>query len=871
MAQSSKKSEKEPSQAGLRYSAQWFSAIFDGSQDAIFISNIKGLFADVNKAAEKLTGYSKNELLKMAIPDLHDPQDLHAYQNYFERIIAGEEITSEALLRRKDSSHITTEFSNKRIVIGNDIFMHTVARDITERRKAEEELYLFSEIMTNMSEGIQLTRVRDAVIIYANPQFERMFNYNPGELVGKSVSVLNAPSDKMPEETTDEIIQSLKSNGAWKGEILNIRKEGTQFWCSVSVSELIKPDKTKVWISVHKDISSKKLAEENLKKNERLLSETQRNANIGSWDWNLKTGEAIWSDQLFHIYGRDPVLGVPKIESYLDNYHQDDWIPLQKAIKNAVENRIPFNIDFRIFRENDGAERWIRSQGELEKDEKGEPARFLGIAQDITDRKKMEDTLKEANFYNRSLIEASLDPLVTIGPDGKIMDVNIATQKITGCSRQELIGTDFSGYFTEPLKAKTGYQEVFSTGFVRDYALNIKNKSGKIVPVLYNASLYHDPEGNIKGVIAAARDISERTYAEEIIKKNEANLRSLIENNDGSIWSIDKKFNLIDCNLMFSENYFKGTGQILLKGSDVTVLLPAKLKKEWVRYYKRGLSGENFTINSSTSPPLEINFFKYSFNPIRDNKDEVTGLTVIGQNITDIKETEKKLEQSTRELRDLARHLDKIMEIERTMIAHNLHDDLGQKLTALNMDISWLKSRIGVQSRTVKNKIREMISLINETLESTRKISYGLRPSILDDLGIRSAIEWQLSELEKKSGINYSVSFPAGEITINNEVALALFRTVQEALTNVVRHSKATFVFLNVRKSKKHLSVSVADNGIGIKNEQITSSKSFGLIGIRERVKVFGGDVKIRNLKGNGTEMFIRIPLKVKSYPSPND
>jgi PAS domain S-box-containing protein len=140
-------------------------------------------------------------------------------------------------------------------------------------------------------------------------------------------------------------------------------------------------------------------------------------------------------------------------------------------------------------------------------------------ARDITARKRDEAALARANAYNRSLIEASLDPLVTIAPDGKITDVNSATEKVTGHTRQELIGTDFSDYFTEPDKARAGYQRVFREGFVHDYGLEIRHHDGHTAPVLYNASVYRDKGGQVIGVFAAARDITERRKAEEEIRK----------------------------------------------------------------------------------------------------------------------------------------------------------------------------------------------------------------------------------------------------------------------------------------------------------------------------------------------------------------
>ena len=164
----------------------------------------------------------------------------------------------------------------------------------------------------------------------------------------------------------------------------------------------------------------------------------------------------------------------------------------------------------------DGVVRHVLGNARPLHDEQGNPRGSVSAFIDITERKKAEEALRFSNIYNRSLIEASLDPLVTIGRNGKIKDVNGATEQVTGYSKNELIGTDFSDYFTEPENARTGYQQVFTDGEVRDYPLEIQHKDGHITPVLYNASVYRDENGEVIGVFAAARDITERKKAEEL-------------------------------------------------------------------------------------------------------------------------------------------------------------------------------------------------------------------------------------------------------------------------------------------------------------------------------------------------------------------
>ncbi|HWR25793.1 MAG TPA: PAS domain S-box protein, partial [Methanosarcina sp.] len=210
-----------------------------------------------------------------------------------------------------------------------------------------------------------------------------------------------------------------------------------------------------------------------------------------------------WGEEELIFRGRDVLfdLGDPAVSEVLDELMRSGSAKAQLTYRRKDGTTFPGELSTALFT-----------------DSSGEP-RIVIVIRDITERKKAEEAMRLSNIYNRSLIEASLDPLVTIGPDGKITDVNGATEDVTGYSRNDLIGTDFSDYFTEPEKARKGYQQVFTDGKVWDYPLEIQHKDGHITPVLYNASVYKDENREIIGVFAAARDITERRKAEEVLKK----------------------------------------------------------------------------------------------------------------------------------------------------------------------------------------------------------------------------------------------------------------------------------------------------------------------------------------------------------------
>ncbi len=269
---------------------------------------------------------------------------------------------------------------------------------------------------------------------------------------------------------------------------------------------------------------------------------------------------------------------------------------------------------------------------------------------------------------------------------------------------------------------------------------------------------------------------------------------------------------------------------------------------------------KNLVFEDYIESPTGKYWFSSSHSLVCNSKGEVIGVQVVSHDISDRKLFEEQLSQTTQELRELTRHLVEVREEERTLIARDLHDDLGQKLSALNMDISWLKSRIGVQSRTVENKFHQMSLLVTDTIESIQRISYGLRPSILDDLGLVPAIEWQIREFGKKSGIRTSFLHAPQNISFNGKISLVVFRIVQEALTNVARHSGATRVIVRVKFNDNLLEVSIKDNGSGINEKEVESSKSFGLIGMRERASVIGGELTIASNDRTGTIVSLSIP-----------
>jgi signal transduction histidine kinase len=227
---------------------------------------------------------------------------------------------------------------------------------------------------------------------------------------------------------------------------------------------------------------------------------------------------------------------------------------------------------------------------------------------------------------------------------------------------------------------------------------------------------------------------------------------------------------------------------------------------------------------------------------------------------------EFELRQSTQQLRALAGHLEKAREEERTRIARELHDELGQKLTGFKMDVSWLSKRLGdpdagQDPAPLLAKTRAMTALIDETIVGLRSLISALRPAVLDHLGLVAALEWQAEEFHRRTGIACRFVSPLQQVVLSPAGATAMFRIVQEALTNVMRHAQATEVTIRLDADGKELRLAVEDNGKGITESQAAGRCSFGILGLRERVALLKGRLTLCGSPGLGTTLTACIPM----------
>jgi PAS domain S-box-containing protein len=324
-------------------------------------------------------------------------------------------------------------------------------------------------------------------------------------------------------------------------------------------------------------------------------------------------------------------------------------------------------------------------------------------------------------------------------------------------------------------------------------------------------------------------------------------------NEGAAVLSIDHT--VLHCNGRFAQ--FLGAGLEGVIGSSMMDLVwpddHSKLDALLRRAAQRNCRGE-IRLQSRKGAPLSVHL---SLNPLR--LESARAVCLIASDLSEMKRAEQELRASGEQLRNLAAHLLSVREEERARISREVHDELGQSLTAVKMDLAWLAGRLPRRNGQMLKRIRSTGQLADGIIQSIRRISTELRPAVLD-LGLAEAVEWQVQEFQVRSGIQCTVRLLTREVLASN-ASTAMFRIFQETLTNVARHAKATRAEVVLQKQQDRLVLLIRDNGRGFDQTNPSLSKSLGLMGMRERAAILGGRVNISSAPGKGTTVTAWIPL----------
>ncbi|MCK9397734.1 MAG: PAS domain S-box protein, partial [Methylobacter sp.] len=488
----------------------------------------------------------------------------------------------------------------------------------------------------------------------------------------------------------------------------------------------------------------------------------------------------------------------------------------------------------------------------------GKVVQLYGVLQDITSRRKNEEELHLMQYA----IDSSSNGIVITGladKDFPIIYANEAFLRTTGYSRQEVLGHNCR-FLQQGDKNQPDIAELRAA--LHDYRdahaiLRNYRKDGSLFLNEVYISPIRDKQGRITHYVGVLNDVTRRIEMEDLLSKSEARMRSIFNNVSDGIVIIDEN-GIIEKINPSVERLFGYSAEELV-GHSINKLMPEPEQRCHDSYLRNYLDGGKAKILGSEREvrgarkdgvvfPMELKVSEF----------EVEQRHFFIGTVHDI--TERK--QAEEALLDLSGHLETAREDERTRIAREIHDELGSLLAALKMDLSWLNKQLPAGLFLCHEKITVMSRHLDDAIQSVRRIIADLRPSILDHLGLLAAIDWKLDEFRQQTGMQCVLTAPEHNIAMDESRNIAVFRIMQEALTNIALHSRAAKVTLDVETTANSLMMKITDNGCGMTKAQMYKTGKYGILGMHERARHCGGKVTIVSNPGKGTTLVLNMHLK---------
>ncbi|MBD3415046.1 MAG: PAS domain S-box protein [Candidatus Aminicenantes bacterium] len=499
----------------------------------------------------------------------------------------------------------------------------------------------------------------------------------------------------------------------------------------------------------------------------------------------------------------------------------------------------------------------------------GRVYRIIGISTYITERKQMEEALRASEEKYKTLIESSNDSIFII-KDGAIQYVNEELLRISGYSKKELIGQPFLNFVVpeERQKVKNYYLNRLAGKKVPDrYESKAIIKSGELLPVEVSVILIQYKGEKATQVIL--RDISARKKVEEELRLREQEISTITDNVPALVSYVDKDGYYRFINKQYKEWFGIPKKEIL--GKHYTQVLGKAAQKRIKDYIKKALSGKQVSYEEKLPYKLGgTRWVKADYVPDVDDEGDISGFFALVTDITDRKQTEKAIERHKQELQHLSSQLMHAQEEERQKISQELHDELGQMLTALSINLSSLdKLRTKEYDSQIRERLEESIQLVDTMSEQLNEMILNLRPSMLDDLGLIPTLRWYVKQFKDRNQSKVNLRVTPSKQQLTKDIETVLYRIIQEALTNTAKHAQAENVQVSINRRKASLKVTIQDDGQGFDAEKVSSlpvhEQGSGLTGMRERLLTVNGRLNISSKKGQGTRLDIIIPLGEKA------
>jgi PAS domain S-box-containing protein len=925
--------ERKRTEEALRESQERYRLLVTKANDIIYRTDAMGRFTFVNPVAMRIMKYTEQELLGRRFIELIHPDHREAAERFYGR----------QFVRRRSSTYY--EFpavarDGSEIWIGQNVQVvqeengaivgfQAVARDITERKRAEDALHESEErllsIVQSTNDAIILMDIHGNVTFW-NKGAEKSFGYTADEMVGRPVAHI------VPERFRDAHqrgVERVAAAGrltlqASMFELVGLRKDGTEFPLEFSLSAWTA--KSRLFITgITRDITERKRAEAALRESERRYRQLIESLPAAVYTCDTEGHITLFNQAAADLWGRRPALGTDRWSGALRMYRLDgtpmpvDQCPMAIAMH---EERPIRNIEIVIERP-DGTRRNDLPNPDPIFDASGTVIGSVNMLLDLTERKRAEEERQKLARDRLLLLESTGDGIYGIDLDGRCTFINKAGAKMLGYEPREVMGQQMHRLVHHSFPDGSSYpvpQCHIHVAFRRGISCLIDNevlwrKDGRSFPVHYSA--YPVLEDDVvTGAVVSFIDITERKRLEEERTRRTARLirqqlaltgltQSRLSESSGlmsmlqhitevaartldtervSIWRYTDNRSAIYCIDLYElsrqrhgeqpaipvasyPSYFEA-----LAASQILAAGDAHADERTSSFAETYLSEAGIT--SMMDVPIYL-FGKLEgvichehTGPIRRwTEDEqmfaiaLSNLVALAYEEQERRRSEEQLQQSQERLRNLTGRLESIQEEERIKIAREVHDELGQELTGVKLELAFLRDQLATHDQSVLTRVESIVKLVDGTMQSVRKIATELRPVVLDQLGLIPAIEWQAHEFQTKTGIQCTLNIYLRTVALPIERSTGVFRIFQEILTNVARHAQASHVNISMQERKGHLLLQVSDNGRGITDSEMSGVKSLGLLGMRERALLFGGETRIERNLDRGTLVTVRIPL----------
>jgi PAS domain S-box-containing protein len=825
-----------------------------------------------SKMAETIFGWTTEEVVdgKFDTYQLVYPDDKEMVRNSIRELGAAEMNNNVLHIRNQTKSGriIYCEWYNSVLKDhrGNTIGIMSLVQDVTLRKRAEIDLQeaesKFRSLVEQSMVGVYI--IQDEKLVYVNPRFAQIFGYSSPEM-----NELFNPEDIIHPDDHEKVLNHIRARimGKYKSmnyEFKGLHKNGELLYLEAFGTITLyqgKPAIIGTLINVTERKKSMALLESSehalQTSNERFLL-VAKATNDAVWDWDMLT-DKIWGNESFRKIFELEAGEDFSFNDFSNRIQADDRELILHNFKQALIKKETFiTEEFRLNEKRGGKYRILYDRAYIIYNAEKRAYRMLGAMQDVTEEKESEKRLVSEKELSDSIINSLPGVFYLYSKSGQFYRWNKNFETVTGYTREEIDHLHPIQLFKEEEKELLASKivNVFESG-EDNVTADFVSKDGTLTPFYFTGMLInYEGETCLMGV---GIDISESKKAAESLRLSENKYRLLFNQNPMPMWMISMpERNFLDVNPAAVAHY-------------------GYSREEFLQMNIRDIRPENNIVkleNSFGNYPVGINntgiwqHIKKDGTVIQVNiithdisyEDQEAKL-VLANDITEKIIAEENLKRSHEELRELATYLENIRESERTHMAREIHDELGQQLTGLKMDISWLNKRIQSEDEEVNTKIKDTIKLIDKTVVTVRRIATQLRPSILDDLGLIAAMEWQSEEFQKRAEIRTGFKSNVANVDVKPEIATGVFRIYQESLTNVLRHSAASEVNSSLTIEQGRLELIIIDNGKGFNIDDIEHKKTLGLLGMKERSLLMGGEYEISGRPGIGTSVRITVPL----------